>query len=185
MVGTYALLTVIIIIIICYAFSHLDSKCLEVRVMSNTFHDHHGTRNSTTVLPSGNMKSSTSMFSRIFLKSIPNLEVGTLIPRPILHFCFPPIASCFPRDFDRSVLDPSQLLKRVLCKLLPFSLEWAHLSSTSKTSSHSPFSHGTIPFSSLLVFSDMMEDCSSGIAIIFAPFNQFLILLRRSYPPPY
>lgn len=124
-----------------------------------------------------------STFWRIFLKVILHLEVATLISWPVLYFCFQSVASCFPRDIDPSVLYPSKLLKLSLCKPLPFHLEWTHLSSISKMSSHSPFPHGIVPFPSLLC-PRMMEDCSTGIAIIFAPFNHFLILLHKSFPTP-
>lgn len=67
---------------------------------------------------------------------------------------------------------------------LPFHLEWTHLSSVSKMSSLSPFSNSTIPFPSLLVSSYIMEDCSTGIAITFARFNHFFILLSKSCPSP-
>lgn len=119
-------------------------------MLNSFFNDNHSIRNSTTVLPNGNIKWSMSTFWRIFLKVILHLEVATLISWPVLYFCFQSIASCFPRDIDPSVLYPSKLLKLSLCKPLPFHLEWTHLSSISKMSSHSPFPHGIVPFPSLL-----------------------------------
>ena len=110
--------------------------------------------------------------------------MAILISWPVLYFYFQSIASCFPRDIDPSVVYPSQPLKFSLCKPLPFHLKWTHLSSISKMSSHSPFSNSTIPFPSLLVSSYIMEDCSTGIAITFAPFKHFFILLHKSCPSP-
>ena len=60
------------------------------------FNDHQSIRNSTTVLPNGNIKSSMSTFWRIFLKVTLQLEVAILISWTVLYFCFQSIASCFP-----------------------------------------------------------------------------------------
>lgn len=121
----------------------------------------------------------------VILKVTLHLEVAILVSWPVLYFCFQSIPPASPGHWSFSVLPyPSQLLKLGLCKPFPLHLEWTHLSSVSKVSSHSPFSQGTVPFPSLLVSSYIMEDCSTGIAIIFAPFNHFLILLHKSRPTP-
>ena len=60
------------------------------------FNDHQSIRNSTTVLPNGDIKSSMSTFWRIFLKVTLHLEVAILISWTVLYFCFQSIASCFP-----------------------------------------------------------------------------------------
>lgn len=58
----------------------------------------------------------------------------------------------------------------------PFPLERAHFSTSKKPHLIAFFSHDGIPFLSLFVSSDMMHYFPTGIAIIFASFNRFLLL---------